>query len=125
MKYLIDTDIIIDHLRGFRSLFEIEEILGTSLESMAISTVTAVEIYFGIKEFYPQKVKPVQTLINRFLALSLNLAIAKIAGEFRACYKLGLGDCIIAATAFVFNLILITKNIKHFKTIKGIKIKSI
>ena len=40
----------------------------------------------------------------------------------RKKYKTKLPDAIIAATAFVVNLTLITRNISDFKNIKGLKV---
>ena len=40
--------------------------------------------------------------------------------ELRKNYKLKLGDAIIAATALVYNLKIITRNTTDFKLIEGI-----
>jgi len=55
--------------------------------------------------------------INRVTIFNLEDAIKYKTVEIRKVHKIKLPDAIIAATALIYNLILITRNIKDFKDI--------
>jgi len=52
----------------------------------------------------------------------LNRDIARVTIALRKDHKIKLGDAIIAATALVNNLTIITRNIVDFKNIEGLKL---
>lgn len=45
-----------------------------------------------------------------------------MAGNINIKFKIGLADSIIAATAIKNNIILLTRNIKHFKNVDKLKV---
>ncbi len=66
-------------------------------------------------------------LIEKFISMAtiipLDTTVTKKAIEIRRKHrKLKLGDAIIAASALVENLILVTNNEKDFSNIKGLKL---
>lgn len=123
-SFVIDTDIIVDLLRGFSKSVEFFKDIENIKYNTYFSTVTEVELYSGkscssLKE---------QTLINNLLSLmvriNLDKVIARKAGELRRKYDVPIGDSIIAATAIVTGTKTVaTKNVKHYKNIKEIKVK--
>lgn len=63
-------------------------------------------------------------LLEKFLALAnvipLDKTVTKKTIELRKSRKLKLGDAIIAATALVYDLKIITRNTSDFKNVDGI-----
>jgi predicted nucleic acid-binding protein len=57
------------------------------------------------------------------LIIPVDSQIARLAGFFKRKYKILLPDAIIAATSYLTNTILATRNIKDFKRIKEISVK--
>ena len=113
--FLIDTDIIIWVLRGITKY----EIFLQDLKdkgSLSISTITIAEIY---KNVFPSEIVKTESVLNELQAWDVTPAIAKQSGLYCQEYikklkNLSLTDCLIAATANVNNLTLVSLNIKHF-----------
>ena len=67
--------------------------------------------------------------ILEFLAqcrsIGLDQNIADLAADLRRMYRIKTADSIIAATAIFTGTMLVTRNIKDFKNIEGLKIKNI
>lgn len=125
MKYLADTDVLINHIRGRKYLDTqiIEDGLGISIISLA-------ELLHGVySSDNPQKA---QEKVDALFALGVKVENLnnQIVDEYaqlktnleQAGQKLDEFDLLIGVTALVKNLILITGNLKHFKRIKGLKI---
>lgn len=126
MRYLLDTNILIDHIRGKR---EIE--IDVLEKGCAISIITLAELYYGAhKSNDPKKT----FTIVRKLLLDLGLQVrtpdeqtvfefGKMKAELEVKgMRLEDFDLLIAATARAENLILVTKNLKHFKRITALKL---
>ena len=113
--YLIDTDILIWVLRGSEEYKDFLMKLKNNA-SFSISTITIAEIY---KNIYPSEIMKTENLINEFQVCEVTIPIAKQAGLYWQQYikqirSLSLTDCLIAGTANVNNLILVSLNVKHF-----------
>jgi predicted nucleic acid-binding protein len=83
---------------------------------LAVSVVTNAEIVGGMRS--PER-REVTLLLNSLRPLPVTDMIAHRAGELRRRYRrshcaIGLVDYLIAATALVHGLELVTLNIKHF-----------
>lgn len=115
-EYLIDTNCLIEFIA--KSLPESSHIFVENVinESFNISVINRIEI-LGHK-FANQK-------LNDFLDLAtvfpLNELVEKQTIELRKQKKIKLPDAIIASTAIVHNLILITRNTKDFSNIGGLE----
>ncbi len=110
---LIDSDIIIDHLRGIGNL---SDFLKNSAKNICyISVVSIAEIYSLL---YFNEIEVVERLFSQFKAVHVDPLIARLAGNYRMhfyqTHALTLPDAIIASTAKIINAILLTKNIRHF-----------
>lgn len=113
--YLIDTDIIIWILRGNKKYEDLLQNLKYKSQ-LSISTVTIAEVY---KNIYPSEMVKTENVFREFETWDVTTLIAKIAGLYWQQYSkklknLSLTDCLIAGTANVNNLILVSLNIKHF-----------
>lgn len=117
---LIDTDIVIDLLRGDKqalSHFKIES------ESICFSVVTVAEIYAGIKG--KKEVVEVERLFSIFPVIAATNEIAREAGklvkQYRPSHSVEIPDALIAATCLVSDSELHTLNVKHYPMLKGLK----
>jgi predicted nucleic acid-binding protein len=110
---LVDTDILIDFLRGKRKA---KEFLSSLLEESNIfcSAVTVAEIAAGIR---PGEEERTKALLDHIEVLDVTRDVAEKAGLYKRSAKghsLELDDCLIAATAFVHKAVLATGNGKHY-----------
>jgi predicted nucleic acid-binding protein len=109
---LFDTDILIDHLLNKQGATEI--LLKFKNEKNCCSVITIGEILFGMRE--NENIKTFK-LLDNLKTIDVNKQIIILAYNFRIAAKgfnLELYDCIIAATAIANDLILVTKNARHY-----------
>lgn len=127
MKYLVDTDVLIDHLRKKKDLPE------QVLDDGVISIITLGELIYGAyKSTHPDKSLAILKQDLQLLDLgiiNINELIMSEFGRLKADLevkgkRLDDFDLLIASTAKVLNLSLITRNVDHFKRIKGLKLVS-
>lgn len=120
MKVLVDTNILIDQLRGLTKAIQFGKTLP---ENAAISAITVTELYAGIRS--PQQRDKVKSLVHSYQILPFDAKIAEIAGDymqkFLKSHGLNVSDAAIAATAKHHHLQLITLNLKHFPLFPGLK----
>lgn len=113
--YILDTDIIIWILRkDKRIIASLERIIGKG--DVAVSTITVGEIY---KHVFPSEISSTEALFDTHDVIAVSREIAKEAGYYwqqfhKRITTLSLSDCMIAATAKMYNATLITLNSKHF-----------
>ena len=125
-NYLLDSGLVIRHLRGQRRTVRLLRGLG-GLGRLAISAVTRLEVHAGLvtgEEYATQK------LLSRFTTYNLDRETADRAGEYIRIGRskggaLSVPDSIIAATAVSHNLTLVTLNRAHFEGIPGLRIESL
>src|SRR3989338_4137189 len=118
MKYIIDTNILIDHLRGDIKITSFLEDVENGKKQAAISVITEYEILVGIKNSAEQEI--ISSLLKIMPRLTVTSSIVHIAAGFHRTYRTGVVDAIIAATAYNTRSTLLTRNLKHFRNIKGI-----
>lgn len=124
--YLLDSGLVIRHLRGQRRTVRLLRSLAES-GRLAVSAVTRLEVYAGLatgEEYATQK------LLSRFTTYNLDRETADRAGKYIRISRsqggaLNVPDSIIAATAVAHNLILVTLNRTHFEGISGLRIESL
>ena len=121
--YCIDSDILIDYLRGieYARVF----LSDTGVQStLFISTVSVVELYAGKETRNQEKRERLELFLGNFEIIPLNGIIARTAGALRRDYQKPFADMIIAASAIEYKLYLATRNIKHFQLLeKGTGLK--
>jgi predicted nucleic acid-binding protein len=110
---LIDTDVLINFLRGRESA---REFLTSSLgeADLCCSAVTVAEIHAGMKEHERERT---EELLDSLTVLEVTREIAEKAGTYKRTIKsqgLALDDCLVAATAFVKHAVLATGNDRHY-----------
>ncbi len=115
-KYLFDTDVLIAYLRGYPQAVELVKDLATQQFDFLISPVTVIEIEAGIRD--TEKARTYE-LLDIFEVCTVDRSIAHSAGFSLRKYRkkgvtLGLADVIIAATALIHHLTLVTYNTSHY-----------
>ena len=117
----LDSDVLIDYLRGMTNArdFLLENAGKTPL---FISVVGIVEIYSGKDTKISEKKEIIEVFLANFRIIILTQGIAKRAGELRRDHQKPFADMIIAASAMEYGMPLVTRNIKHFRTIRGLKV---
>ena len=122
--YLVDTDVLIDFLNGRKTAIDV--IKSFDISTFAISIITLAEVLEGLVDD-PPKFTSVKKGLSTFTNFSINEDIAEVFAYQR--FKLRKRgtlidnmDLLIAATALVYNLTLITKNKKHFQKIEELQL---
>ena len=121
MGYLLDTNAVINYLDG--SLPEsgkkmLDEIVD---EDATVSVITKIEtLGYNFKSFAEQNL--IETFIEGSTILDLTDEIVNQTIAIRKTKKIKLPDTILAATALVYDLILISWNTSDFKNIQGLKV---
>jgi len=113
--FLIDTDILIWILRGNKKYEDYLQKVKYE-GSISVSTITIAEVY---KNIYPSEVVKTEGVLGELQTWDVTAPVAKQGGLYWQEYSknlknLNLTDCLIAGTAHINNLTLITLNIKHF-----------
>lgn len=120
--YLIDSDVLIDFLKGKK---EVVENLGKIKPSQRSTSIICVgEILEGLTDNKKVQFQKLLNIINVYnVDVKVAVNFAKIRKELRKNGNLiDNFDILIAATCLVYNLTLITNNLKHFERIEGLKI---
>ena len=113
--YLLDTDVVIWLLRGRQD--SIERVSFLKDESpICLSVLTIAEIYQNI---FPSELIPTEEHLKEYILFDVDQKIAKAGGLYWQQYSkklknLSLTDCLIAATAQINSLVLVSLNSKHF-----------
>lgn len=127
MSYLIDTDWMVDYLKGqVQATGRLESF---AQEGAAISIITYGEIYEGIafgrnREQHQQGFDGLLRVVD---VLGLDQPtmerFAQIRGDLRAQGQMiGDLDILIAATALFHNRTLVTRNFRHFNRIPNLEL---
>ncbi len=117
---LIDTDVMIDYLRGNEKAVSF---LRKHADHIALSSITAAELYAGVRNGAEEET--LDALMALFRIIPVTGQNAKLGGllkrTFGRSHGVGLADAIIAATAQLENAELATLNTKHYPMLAGLK----
>ena len=127
--FLIDTDWIIDHFNGIvdrtRRLQELQP------QGLAVSIISIAELWEGVH--FSRDPAHSRAQLGKFLEGVIVLGLdeetcsrfGQLRGELRNRDEvMGDFDLLIAATALVHNLTLLTNNRRHFHKIQDLRIES-
>jgi predicted nucleic acid-binding protein len=120
-RLLIDTDVVVDYLRGQAQAVAYLE---GRAETLLVSSITVAELYAGVRE--GKERTALSTFLSAFETVVVDAAIAERGGLFRRDYgkshSTGLADALIAATAVVAQAQLVTLNAKHFPMLSDVHV---
>lgn len=114
MRLLVDTDILIDHIRGARR-FE------PGPADVCVSAVTRAELYAG----RAAEESVVDQLLATFHEIDIDRAIAEQAGRLRRTARLPMPDALIASTALAHGLTLLTRDARRFDRVSGLETRAV
>lgn len=107
IKFLLDTNIIIGLIKGNETALELLNNYGANVQISSYSFITRIELlsYPNIED---QEVTSIKAMLKTMQYLPITTGIEDMTIEIRRQYSLKIPDAIIAATAKIHNLILIT-----------------
>jgi predicted nucleic acid-binding protein len=120
LSVVLDTDVLIDQLRGSEAAFDYL----TGLKARpACSEITRIEVVQGLRSVE-------RRAANRLFAtvtwVPVSESVAHRAGELGRRWRrshpgIGIADLVIAATAEEIEWTLATRNLKHFPMFEGLR----
>lgn len=119
--YLVDTNLCIYFLDGvlpIHSLTFMRTVLNE--DNYSLSVITKIEL-LGWQFPDISKAEYSTLFVNNSIIVPLNNEVVEQTIALRKSHKIKLPDAIIAATAIVFDLTLISRNDKDFKQISSLK----
>jgi predicted nucleic acid-binding protein len=120
---LVDTDVLIWHLRGYRQATQRLD----RLSELTLSVVSYLELIQGMRNKTELAAVQKMLALRKADVLPLTPAITQRAVSLMETLALSHGlqvtDALIAATALEHRLTLLSGNIKHFASIEGLQIE--
>lgn len=111
-RILVDTDVLVDHLRGQRRLV-------AGKDDLYVSAVTRAELFSG----RGAEERRIRRMLEAMTDLAVDSAVAERAGRLRRRTPCRLPDALIAATALEHRLTLMTRNTRDFVGIRGLRLR--
>ncbi|MBS3132978.1 type II toxin-antitoxin system VapC family toxin [Candidatus Woesearchaeota archaeon] len=122
--YVADTDVSIDYMRGKQGVVKLLD----SIEELHLTTITLAELFFGVYSLKSERLlSSLKSYIQKFNCLPFQLWDSIKFGEIKAGLKkkgslIDDADIMIAAIVASYDFTLITRNVKDFQRINGLKI---
>ena len=120
-RLLLDTDVLIEYLRGREEAIEYLEELTSDLY---LSVISVAELFAGVKS--DEEERSLQQFFLAFVVLPVTERVARRGGlyrrDFRPSHGSGLADALIAATAEENGASLVTFNRRHFPMISSVTV---
>jgi toxin FitB len=111
-RLLLDSDVLVDHLRGHRRV-------QASSDELHVSAISRAELFAG----RGTEERRIRRLLAPMTELPVDTAVAERAGRLKRSSTLRLPDALIAATALEHRLMLVTRNTRDFEGIRGLKVR--
>ena len=119
-KVIVDTDVIIDCLRGRD---EAIVFISAKRSQIILSAITIAELYAGVKGAAEERI--LETLLSRLPVVPVTADIAKAGGlvkrDYGKSHGVGIADAILAATAQAEEAELATLNVRHYPMFPGLR----
>jgi hypothetical protein len=120
---LVDTDVLIWHLRGYPNATQRLD----RLPKLMLSAVTYLELLQGMRNRAELLAVQKSLALRQAERLPLTPAITECAivlmEKLALSHGLQLGDALIAATGLEHHLTLLTANTKHFSAVDGLQLE--
>ena len=121
---LVDTDVLIWHLRGYAQATRRLD----QLDALTLSAVCYLEVLQGMRN--KAELAAVKKMLERRAATLLPLSEAitlraiDLMESLSLSHGLQMGDALIAATALDHGLPVLTANVKHFSPVEGLTVEA-
>ena len=120
---LVDTDVLIWHLRGYQQAAQRLD----RLSGLTLSVASYLELIQGMRnkaEFAAvQKMLALRKADVLPLTAAITLRATSLMETLALSHGLQIADALIAATAIEHGLTLLSGNVKHFRSIEGLQIE--
>ena len=120
-RLLMDTDVLIEYLRGRSEAVEYVEGLTSDLY---LSVISVTELSAGVKG--EEEERSLNQLLQAFVVLPLTEKAARLGGlyqrDYRSSHGTGIADALIAATADENGAELVTFSRRHFPMVSRITV---
>ena len=120
---LLDTDVLVDYLRGHEAAVEFVE---NNAEHIVVSAMSVAELYAGVRgEVGDPEHAALANFVDLFSIIPITADIARSGGLYRRNYGkshgVGLAVAVIAATVDSSHAALRTLNVKHYPMFRRLK----
>lgn len=121
---LVDTDVLIWHLRGYPQATRRLDALG----ALTLSAVSYFEVLQGMRN--KAELLAVKEMLERRkarllpLTEAITLRATELMESLTLSHGLQMGDALIAATAIEHQLPVLTANVKHFSAVSGLAVEA-
>jgi len=122
-EYLIDTNILIYHTSGSQDTVNFISNL-IARHSFNISILSKIE-FLGWDQHTPDGFEKCKRLVETATIYLIDDFVANKAIDIKRGKRIKLADAVIAATALLNNLKLVTRNVDDFKMIDGLEVVNI
>ena len=121
---LVDTDVLIWHLRGYAQATRRLD----QLDALTLSAVSYLEVLQGMRN--KAELAAVKKMLERRAATlpplseAITLRAIDLMESLSLSHGLQMGDALIAATALDHGLPVLTANVKHFSPVEGLTVEA-
>jgi tRNA(fMet)-specific endonuclease VapC len=130
LRYLLDTCVLSDFARGDTNT--LHRIKLTSPEEIAVSSITAMEVEFGLvlNAQRARRLAPIMhALLQAVSILPYDVQDGRATASLRAALQkkgrpIGAYDALIAGCALARGLVLVTSNEREFSRVGGLRIEN-
>lgn len=113
--HLLDTDILIDFLRGRGEARLLLRRYETAAEPPVISVVSVIELWAGMRQGEESATGALLSALRKIpLSEEIALAAGNMLRTYRRSHGTELGDALIASTAVDVGATLITRNVRLY-----------
>lgn len=120
---LLDTNILIEVFKGNTTV--IDAIQEAGPENLALSSVTAMELYYGALNRL--ELQRIRKNLGAFQIIHISTAISETATRlierYAKSHNMQIPDALIAATALETHCELLTLNVRDFRFISGLSLR--
>jgi len=120
---IVDTDVLVWYMRGNESAYQLIE----KLTGFNISVVTYMELVQGMRNKNElnslRKALHVWNTKVLYISEEISAKAMFLVEQHYLSHSLQLADALIGSTAIHYGLPLVTANDRHYKIIKGLKIR--
>ena len=129
MKYLLDTNVLSDFVRGEPAV--VARLKRTAPQVLAVSVITELEVEYGLARaphLEPQVSSAMRELLNTIAVLPSEREDARAAARLRASLSargtpIGAYDLLLASCALRRGLTLVTHNLREFARVGGLGVE--
>lgn len=109
-EVLVDTDVLVDHLRGERRL-------SADVRPLGVSVVSRCELFADRDDL-----ERLRRFLWPMIEMPIDRPVAELAGMTRRETGIAVPDALIAATALTHRIPLMTRNRRHFDRVAELRV---